>query len=92
MSPLLKKNKSIERRNRRPVLSPHIYLALAMQGENARPLMALGGWESPAMLSHYAHLSSTHRWKAVESGEFQVGTVTEPVAEEWAGNEQTQKL
>jgi len=72
-------------------LSPHIYLALAMQGANTRTFMALGGWESPAMLSRYAHLSPTHRWKAVESLT-QVGTVTKPVAEEWAGNEKTQKL
>ena len=43
------------------------------------------------MLSRYAHLSPTHRWKAVESLT-QVGTVTKPVAEEWAGNEKTQKL
>lgn len=43
------------------------------------------------MLSRYAHLSPTHRWKAVE-GLAQVGTVTEPVTEEWAGNGETQKL
>ncbi len=62
-----------------------------MQGANYRPRVALGGWESSAMLSHYAHLSSTHRWKAVESLT-QVETVTKPVAEQWAGNEKTQKL
>ncbi len=72
-------------------MSPHIYLAPAIQGANDRSLMELGGRESLAMLSHYAHLSSTHRWKAVESLT-QVGTVTKPVAEEWAGNEKTQKL
>ncbi len=39
---------------------------LAMQGENDRTIMALGGWKSPAMLSRYAHLSPAHLWKAVE--------------------------
>jgi integrase len=39
---------------------------LAMQGENDRTIMALGGWRSPAMLSRYAHLSPSHLWKAVE--------------------------
>ena len=53
-----------------------------MQSANDRTLMALGGWKSPAMLSRYAHL-----WKSID-GLTQVGTVTE----EWAGNEETQKL
>jgi integrase len=39
---------------------------LAMQGENDRTIMALGGWKSPAMLSRYAHLSPANLWKAVE--------------------------
>jgi integrase len=39
---------------------------LAMQGENDRTIMALGGWKSPAMLNRYAHLSPAHLWKAVE--------------------------
>jgi hypothetical protein len=64
---------------------------LAMQGANNRTLMALGGWKSPAMLSRYAHLSPAHLWKAVK-GLTQVGTVTKAVTEEWAGNEETQKL
>jgi hypothetical protein len=37
------------------------------------------------------HLSPTHLWKAIE-GLTQVGTVTKTVTEEWAGNEETQKL
>ena len=37
-----------------------------MQGANDRTLMALGGWNCPAMLSRYAHLSPTHLWNAVE--------------------------
>jgi integrase len=39
---------------------------LAMQGENDRTLMALGGWKSPAMLGRYAHcqrLICGKRWK-----------------------------
>lgn len=43
------------------------------------------------MLSRYAHLSPTHRWKAVE-GLAQVEAVTEPVTEDWARNEETRKL
>lgn len=39
---------------------------LAMQGENDRTIMALGGWKSPAMLSRYAHLSPAHLGNAVE--------------------------
>ena len=46
---------------------------LAMQGANDRTIMALGGWQSPAMLSRYAHLSPTHLWNAVE-GLTQIGT------------------
>ena len=65
--PQLKKNKSIEHRNWRSLLSPHIHSSpLAMQSANDRTLIALGRWKSPAMLSRYAHLSPTHLWKAVE--------------------------
>src|SRR5262245_44476773 len=48
-------------------------------------------WKSPAMLSRYAHLSTTHLWKAVE-GLTQAGTVTKTVTEELAEDEETQKL
>ena len=37
-----------------------------MQGAVTEPLMALGGWKSPAMLNRYAHLSPTHLYQAVE--------------------------
>ena len=40
---------------------------------------------------HYAHLSPTHLWKAVE-GLTQVGTVTKTVTEEKAAEEETEKL
>ena len=39
---------------------------LAMQGENDRTIMTLGGWKSPAMLNRYAHLAPAHLWNAVE--------------------------
>ena len=64
---------------------------LAMQGENDRTIMALGGWKSPAMLSRYAHLSPTHLWKAVE-GLTKLGTVTKTVTEEITPDEDAQKL
>jgi integrase len=67
---------------------------LAMQGENDRTIMALGGWKSPAMLSRYAHLSPAHLWKAVERLVQQTGSKTgsEAIQSRQGATEVTEKL
>ena len=45
----------------------HVFASrLAMNGANDRTLIALGGWKSPRMLDHYAHLLPAHLWQAFE--------------------------
>src|SRR5262249_20125566 len=64
---------------------------LAMQGANVRTFLPLGGGNSPAMLSRYAHLSPTHLWQAVECLTT-IGTVTKTVTKGPIEEGQTAKL